>query len=143
MNTDGSEQALAQSVHRQPTKYEGRPHSDLTEKIIGAAYEVHRELGGGFLESVYENALAIELRCRGLRVGVQDSIAVRYKGELVGSFIADLVVNEAVLCEIKAVESLHDAHAAQLLNYLKATGTQVGLLLNFGPRRVRVKRMIV
>jgi GxxExxY protein len=118
------------------------PHQELTHEIIGAAYEVHPELGGGFLEKVYENAMAVELRARGLQFKNQDAIAVLYKGTIVGDYVCDLLVNEAVLCEIKALEALVAAHHAQLLNYLKATGTKVGLLINFGPRRVDVKRIV-
>ena len=118
------------------------PHHALTHEIIGAPYEVHRELGGGFLEKVYENALAVELCARGLQVRKQEAIAVRYKGTIVGDYVCDLLVNEAVLCEIKALEALVAVHRAQLLNYLRATGTKVGLLINFGPRRVDVKRNV-
>jgi GxxExxY protein len=118
------------------------PHEDVTREIIAAAYEVHRELGRGFLEKVYERALALELQKRGLSVQAQTEIEVRYKGSIVGTYYADLLVNDVVLCEVKAVDALTTAHQAQLLNYLKATGVQVGLLLNFGSRRVEVKRMI-
>lgn len=124
------------------TKDAAYPHQELTHKIIGAAYEVHRELGGGFLEKVYENALAVELGTRGLQVRKQDAIAVLYKGTTVGDYVCDLLVNGTVLCEIKALEALVPAHYAKLLNYLKATGLKVGLLLNFGPRRVDVKRIV-
>jgi len=120
----------------------GYPHQDVTREIIGAAYEVHRELGWGFLEKVYQNALTVELQNRGLRVMAQIAIPVQYKGEPVGDYFADLLVNDVVLCEIKAVEGLNNAHQAQLLHYLKATAMKVGLLLNFGPRRVDVKRMV-
>ena len=118
------------------------PHQEITREIIAAAYEVHRELGWGFLEKVYENALVVELGCRGLHVNTQVPIAVQYNGEPVGEYFADLLVNEVVICEIKAGEGLTNAHQAQLLNYLKATGTRVGLLLNFGTNRVQVKRMV-
>ena len=118
------------------------PHKELTEKIIGAAFEVHRELGPGFLEKVYETALAQELESRGTRALSQAEIAVHYKGQPVGVYFADLLVDDAVICEIKAVDSLSPAHEAQLLHYLKATGVKVGLLLNFGSRRMQVKRMV-
>lgn len=118
------------------------PHHELTHEIIAAAFEVHGELGGGFLEKVYERALALELAKRGLNVKTQIAIAVQYKGEPVGDYYADLLVNRLVLCEIKAADSLSTAHQAQLLHYLKSTGTKVGLLLNFGPNRVNVKRMV-
>ena len=116
------------------------PHSGLTEQIIGAAYEVHRELGPGFLERVYETALVRELESPSIRVQPQAEIAVRYKGQPVGVYFADLMVDDSVICEIKAAESLTSAHEAQLLHYLKATGIKVGLLLNFGSKRVQVKR---
>ena len=118
------------------------PHRELTEKIIGAAFEVHGELGPGFLEKVYETALVKELREQGVGVRPQAEIAVHYKGETVGVYHADLLVDDAVICEIKAAGSIAPEHEAQLLHYLKATGTKVGLLLNFGSRRLQVKRMV-
>jgi GxxExxY protein len=118
------------------------PQGALTREIIGAAFEVHRILGHGFLEKVYEAALAKELRGRGHRVVSQAEIGVSYKGESVGVYYADLLVDDAVVCEVKALDKLAAAHEAQLLNYLKATGIKVGLLLNFGPQRVEVKRMV-
>jgi GxxExxY protein len=118
------------------------PHAELTKRIIGAAFEVHRVLGYGFLEKVYEAALAKELRGRGHRVVSQAEMEVSYKGESVGLYYADLLVDDAVICEVKALDKLAPAHEAQLLNYLKATGTKVGLLLNFAPQGVQVKRMV-
>lgn len=109
------------------------PHRELTEKVIGAAFEVHRELGHGFLEKVYEDALALELAKRGVTVVSQAPIEVRYKGEPLGAYFADLLVDGAVICEIKAVKTLAAEHEAQLLHYLKATGMKVGLLLNSVP----------
>ncbi len=118
------------------------PHQELTQKIIGAAYAVHGELGGGFLEKVYENAMCIELQARGLEVQQQAEIEVSYKRQSVGVYYADLLVGKLVICELKAAESIVAGHQAQLLNYLKATGIKVGLLLNFGRERVDVKRMV-
>jgi len=118
------------------------PHAALTKRIIGAAFEVHRVLGFGFLEKVYEAALSSELRGHGHRVINQAEMEVSYKGESVGVYYADLLVDDAVICEVKALDKLAPAHEAQLLNYLKATGTKVGLLLNFGPQGVQVKRMV-
>ena len=118
------------------------PHLETTRAIIGAAYEVHRELGPGFLEKVYETALVQELNNRGVAARAQAEIAVSYKGQPVGAYFADLVVDDAVICEVKAINSLAPEHEAQLLNYLKATGIKVGLLLNFGARRLQVKRMV-
>ena len=116
-------------------------HGDLTEKIIGAAYDVHNILGRGFLEKVYENALAFELRERGFGVETQAPIEVRYRGEVVGQFVADMIVDGKVVVEIKAGASLDGAHEAQLINYLKATGISVGLLVNFSAE-VEVKRRV-
>jgi len=107
-------------------------HTDVTERIIGAAYEVHNVLGFGFLEKVYENALAIELREQGLSVQQQEPVQVFYKGHLVGDYVADLIVEDKVIVELKAVKLLDKAHEVQLVNYLKAGGIEVGLLLNFG-----------
>ncbi len=118
------------------------PHQELTQKIIGAAFEVHNELGWGFLEKVYENALRLELEAEGLRVEQQAEIPVTYREESVGVYYADLLVNRSVICELKSAKALASAHEAQLLHYLKATGTKVGLLLNFGRERVDVKRMV-
>ena len=116
------------------------PFRPLTERIIGAAFEVHRQLGSGFLEKVYENAMVLELVDRGLRFATQHPIPVSYKGHLVGSYFADILVENSVICEIKAIETLLPIHETQLLHYLKATGIPVGLLLNFGTLRVQVKR---
>jgi GxxExxY protein len=108
-------------------------HSDITARIIGAAYEVHNGLGPGFLEKVYENALLVELTRAGLAVRQQEPMKVTYKGANVGEFAADLVVEE------KAVSQLTKEHEVQLVNYLRASGINVGLLVNFG-RSVQVKR---
>lgn len=109
-------------------------HADLTEKIIGTFYEVYNELGHGFIESVYENALCLALRDKGLEVHQQIAIPVWFRSRKVGYFEADILVNKLVLLELKAVRSFDEAHIAQLLNYLKATPIEVGLLLNFGPK---------
>jgi GxxExxY protein len=109
-------------------------HADITDKIIKAYYHVYNTLGYGFLEKVYENALVVTLRKWGLTVVPQHPISVFFEGVRVGEYFADLVVVELVIVEIKAAESLCEAHEAQLLNYLKATDIEVGLLLNFGPK---------
>ncbi len=109
-------------------------HADLTEAVIKSFYHVYNTLGYGFLEKVYENALRISLTRVGLTVEQQWPIAVNFEGEPVGEYFADLLVNDAVIIEIKVAESLALDHEAQLINYLKATGRQVGLLLNFGPK---------
>jgi len=109
-------------------------HVELTEQIIGAFYEVYNVLGFGFLEKIDENALAIELENRGLAVEQQAPIVVRYAGQVVGKHYADLVVDDKVIIGLKAAKALVPSHEAQLLNYLKATPYEVGLLLNFGPK---------
>ena len=107
---------------------------DLTRRIIGAFFEVYKRLGGGFAEAVYEEALARELEEAGLAVERQAQILVHYRGGPVGRFRSDIVVNEVVLIEIKAREELHSVHRAQMLNYLRATSLEIGLLFNFGPK---------
>ncbi len=116
-------------------------HEDVTEGVIGAYYHIYNTLGYGFLEKVYENALTYELRARGFAVATQHPITVWYKGIPVGEYFADLMVNECVIVELKSAVTLTDAHEAQLINYLKATGIEVGLLLNFGPK-AQVKRKV-
>jgi GxxExxY protein len=108
-------------------------HQEITSVIINAFFLVYNTLGYGFLEKVYENALLHELRKRGLRVEQQVSIKVYYDGVIVGEYFADLFVEGKVIIELKAAVAISDAHKAQLLNYLKATGIEVGLILNFGP----------
>ena len=115
MNTDSSDERL----------------NRITGSIIGAAQAVSSELGSGFLEKVYENALAFELRRRGHEVAQQKAVDVRYRQEIVGQYFADLVVDRCVLVELKAVAGLEKIHRAQCLNYLRATGLRISLLLNF------------
>ena len=112
----------------------------LTGLIIGCAMEVHRILGPGFLESVYEKALAIELELRGLKCERQVPIHAQYKGHPVGEVVADILVEKKVLIELKASQTLHDRHGIQLVNYLTATGIDEGLLLNFGTDSLQFKR---
>ena len=118
-------------------------HGEITEKIIGAAFEVHSVLGYGFLEKVYENALLAELCQRGVRAETQHAIKVKYKDVIVGDYVADLVVENKVVVELKTEESYNKVHEAQLLNYLKATGTKVGLLINFGRKKCEFKRLVM
>jgi GxxExxY protein len=113
----------------------------VTEKIIGCAFTVSNTLGAGFLEKVYENALALEIQKAGLKVLQQYPIQVWYDGVVVGEYFADLLVQDSVAVEIKAVKALDDAHWAQCLNYLKATGMRLCLLLNFGKPRLEIKRI--
>ena len=117
-------------------------HQELTKKIIGCAYEVYNHMGFGFLESVYEKCLLIELGKAGLKTECQKAIPVAYDGQTVGDFYADMVVENKVLVELKSVERLVKAHEIQLVNYLVATGISVGLLINFGVTKVEVKRKI-
>ena len=116
---------------------------DITFKINGAIFEVNRVLGAGFLEKIYEKALLIELRRRGLKAESQVPIEVKYKGELVGDYFADIVVEGQVIIELKTVENLQNIHEAQLINYLKATGMKVGLLVNFRGTKAEIKRMVL
>jgi len=115
----------------------------ITERIITCVYRVSNTLGSGFLEKVYENALTIELRQNGLKVEQQHPIRVFYNNEPVGDFAADLLVEDSVIMELKSVRTLDDVHSAQCLNYLKATGLTVCLLVNFGRPRVEIKRLIL
>lgn len=108
-------------------------HGDLTQQIIGVFYEVYNALGFGFLENVYENALVYKLRQAGFHVVQQAPLSVHFEDIVVGEYFADVVVDDKVILELKAVEQLTDAHCRQLYNYLRATDCEVGLLLNFGP----------
>ena len=108
-------------------------HGQVTELLIRAFYQVYRELGYGFLERVYENALAIAARNLGMEIRQQVPIRVHYQGIVVGDYSADLLANNVVIAELKATKALAEEHEAQLLNYLKATPYEVGLILNFGP----------
>ena len=116
--------------------------NQVTERIIGCAFKVANTLGHGFLESVYENALAHELRKAGFNVEQQKQIDVYYDGVKVGHFDADLLVQGSVLVELKTAKALDDIHMAQCLNYLKATGLTVCLLLNFGKPKIDAKRIV-
>lgn len=116
-------------------------HKELTEKIIGCFYGVYNKLGYGFLEKVYENALVIEFRKVGLKFGKQVPIQVVYDDEIVGEYVADFIVEGKVVVEVKASKSLGTIDEAQLINYLKATGIRVGLLLNFG-KEAEIKRRV-
>jgi len=111
----------------------------ITEIIIGCAFEVHNKLGSGFLEKVYENALCIELRKKGLKVEQQSSIKVWYEGQVIGYYAADLWVEDRIIVELRAVQSLTKEHELQVVNYLTATKVDTGLLINFGSS-VQVKR---
>jgi len=117
-------------------------HKELTYDIINAAHTVHNALGYGFLEKIYHNSLFIELKKRGYRVEFEKPVEVRYDNQVVGEFFADLLVENKVIVEVKAADKYVSVFEAQLLNYLKATGLEVGLIINFGPS-VEVKRMVL
>ena len=116
-------------------------HSELTDKIIGCAYEVYNQLGFGFMEKVYENAMMIKLPQKGLEVIQQAPIKVYFEDKLVGEYFADILVNNKVILEFKAISSLSKVHEVQLVNYLKATGIKVGLVINFGEKLKIVRRV--
>ena len=117
--------------------------NEITYKINGAVFEVIRVLGAGFLEKVYENALLIELLKRGLKAESQVPLKVSYKGEVVGEYVVDILVEDAVILELKAVEQIQKIHEAQLLNYLKATGVNIELLINFKYPKAEIKRFVL
>jgi GxxExxY protein len=116
--------------------------NQITESVIGCAYTVANTLGTGFLEKVYENALAHELRKNGLHINQQSAINVLYDGIVVGEYVSDLLVENEILVELKAVKALDAIHMAQCMNYLRATGLKVCLLINFGTAKIEVKRMV-
>lgn len=120
---------------------ENYKHSDITDKIISCFYKVYNTLGYGFLEKVYENAMFLELKNLGLFVEKQKQITVYYEKQKVGEYYADLIVSDSVIIELKAAESLCEEHEFQLINYLKATEIEVGLLLNFG-KNPQLKRKV-
>src|SRR5271169_562041 len=137
MNTDKNEEQLK-------GKQEGRMDGDaLTGRVIGALFEVSNALGAGFLEKVYERALVSELRLQGMRVVEQASFTVRYKGQWVGEYFADLVVEDTVVVELKCVDRFCDEHMAQCLNYLKASGLKICLLVNFQKPKVEWRRILL
>lgn len=117
-------------------------YEHITETIIGCAFEVHNRMGAGFLESVYENCMQIELEEQGLNTTSQKPVDVRYKNERVGAYLADLVVEDSVIIELKSVNELIDQHEVQLVHYLNATGKPIGLLINFGPGSADVRRKV-
>ncbi len=114
----------------------------MTEKIIGCAYRVYNKMGFGFLESVYEKCMLIELRKAGLNAESQKPITVYYEEEIVGEFVADIIVNDTIILELKSVRQIINVHEVQLVNYLVATRKPVGLILNFGESKVDVKRKV-
>ena len=117
-------------------------HQGITGQIIAAAFEVYNLLGYGFLEKVYENSMIRELQLKGLEATAQYPVKVKYKDAEVGDYYADILVEEKVIVELKTGEAFNPLHEAQLLNYLKATGIKVGLLINFGPRKCEYRRLV-
>ncbi len=115
---------------------------ELSYAIIGAAMEVHRALGAGFLEAVYQAALAYELRLRNIPFEEQVRLPVYYKGQLVGEYVADFVIDGKIILEIKAVSEIHEVHRAQAINYLAATGYELAILLNFGAAKLQQERLV-
>jgi len=125
-----------------PSQVKIYPEHELTQKILRAAFEVSNGLGVGFLEKVYSNSLVLELRQMGLGCEQEVALKVQYKGVVVGDYFADMVVERRVLVELKACTSLESVHEAQILNYLKASGIHVGLLLNFGKPKLEYRRFV-
>ena len=117
-------------------------HKEITEQILGAAFEVYKTLGYGFLEKVYQRAMQVELRSRGLVAEIESKIKVVYKGVVVGDYQADIFVNECVIVELKVAKEIQTTDEPQLLNELKATGIKVGLLINFGRTKAEFKRLV-
>lgn len=116
-------------------------HKDLTEKIIGCAMQVHRTLGNGFQEVIYQRALAIEMHCQGLSFDREKEMDIFYRGELIGTRRVDFFVENSVMVELKAIINLEDVHLAQAMNYLEAYNMEIGLLINFGAKSLQFKRV--
>lgn len=116
-------------------------HQELTESILGSCFDIMNELGSGFLESVYKNALFVALKEKELFVETEKRFEVLFRGRKIGLYIADLIVEGTIIVELKCCETLLGEHQAQLINYLKASGTSIGLLVNFGKRKVEYKRL--
>jgi len=118
-------------------------YKDLTYKIIGLAIEVHTKLGYGFLEKVYENALMLLLLREDILAKQQTPIKVYFEGEIVGDHVADILVDNKIILELKSIENINDVHRAQVLHYLKATGLRIALILNFGKTKLQYERLII
>jgi GxxExxY protein len=139
MNTDAKRARVIEGQSESPASY---PQQELTGKILEAAFGVHNVLGAGFLERVYSNALSVELRAKGLKCMQEAPLKVNYKGTIVGDYAADMVVEDAVLIELKACTALDPNHRAQIINYLRASGIHVGLLINFDRPRLEYERFV-
>ena len=129
-------------ITRMTTNKEKILYKDLSYKITGLAMEVHSKLGYGFLEKVYENAMMVLLRREGIHAKQQAPITVYFVGEVVGDYYADILVEDKIILELKAIEKIIDVHRAQTLNYLKATGLHLAILLNFGKERLKYERLV-
>jgi GxxExxY protein len=140
MDTDGTRTAGLEIKRLHPDKL---LHRETTEAIIGAAFAVHRELGYGFLEKVYQRALQVELLKSGYSVALETPISVHHRGVIVGEYFADLLVDDKVIVETKVEPTYNPLSEAQLINELKATGFRVGLLLNFGRKEVQFRRLVL
>lgn len=118
-------------------------HKDLAYKIVGLAMDVHRQLGYGYLEKVYENAMMVLLRRGGIDAKQQHPVTVHFEGVIVGTYLADILVQDSIILELKSLDRITDVHRAQTLNYLKATGLRLAIILNFGKTRLEHERLVL
>jgi GxxExxY protein len=118
-------------------------HKDLSYKIVGLAMDVHRQLGYGYLEKVYENAMMVLLRRAGIDAKQQHPVTVHFEGVIVGTYLADILVQDSIILELKSLDRITDVHRAQTLNYLKATGLRLAIILNFGKTRLEHERLVL
>jgi GxxExxY protein len=139
MNTDSKSERIIEVQTEAPDSY---PQQELTGKILECAFAVHNTLGAGFLERVYANALTVEIRAKVLKCVQELPLKVNYKGIIVGDYAADMVVEDSVLIELKSCAVLDQNHRAQIINYLRASGIRVGLLINFGRPRLEYERFV-
>lgn len=127
----------------QTTEVPSLLHGEITYRVIGLAMEVHNKLGAGFLEKVYENALMVALRREGIRAEQQVPIKIHFENVVVGDYVADILIEEKLILELKAVEAISAIHRAQVINYLKATGVRLALILNFGNPKLQHERLVL
>lgn len=118
-------------------------HKELAYEVVGLGMEVHRKMGIGFLEKIYENALMVLLKKNGIAAQQQSSIKVNFEGEIVGDYCADILVDEKIILELKVAEKITDIHRAQVLNYLRATGLRLGIIFNFGKKGFEYERLVL
>lgn len=117
-------------------------HKEISYKIIGIAMHVYNSLGHGFLEKVYENSMMVKFRKEGVKAEQQKTVTVYYEGEVVGDYLADILVEDKIILELKTAEQIHEAHKAQVLNYLKCTGLKLGIIINFGKNQLEYARLV-